>query len=169
MTNLITFFALAYDGCRVVSFEVESTTRGAVDVALASVAGHTGLCWYVDMIAPATPAWAASAPSAEGRVESDKVPASVREAGALWWAAWAGRDCAREWHEEEPHAIEAGTEYADWAGRQGGLPAEGDLEFLADGIGALTGADWPTDEQQEAFRKALLERLWDLSPVEEAA
>lgn len=167
-SHAVAFANIAREGGpEVVTFEAEGTARNVVDPALVEQADHAGLCWYVDLTVPECPSWTLSTPDAEGHVEHESVPEAVRDAGALWWAPWAGRDCARAWHEEAPSAIEIGTQYRDWAARQE-LPAEGDVDFLEGGIKALTGRE-PTEAERKAFRSALLEKLFDLSPVEEAA
>ncbi len=155
------------DGGDVVTTSVESTRRSCLDVEV----GHGADAYYLDLTEPSRPRWALSAPNGEGLIPSDyvhKIPPAVRDEALLWYARWAGQDCAREWHEQEPGTVPRGWDFRRWRAEHGGLPADGDVEFLADGIRSLVGRE-PTDEEAEVFADALLEHLWDLTPLESEA
>lgn len=146
-----------------VSFDADRTARPELEDRLFGEAGHAGLCWYVDTSDPARPRWVCSGPDAERQVQAPDVPPEVRKAGALWWARWAGRECAREWHENEPGTVPRGWDFKRWRMEQE-LPADGDLKFLVEGMIELD-ARRPTEAEESAFANALLERLFELTPT----
>jgi hypothetical protein len=161
----ITIFARHADSS-VLSTEVERTLRAEIDAALeaAGAADRRGLAFFVDTSDATRLRWGVSQPDSEGLVDRSDVPVDVRAAGEAWLAVWAGRDCAREWHKQEPGTIERGTTLADWRMREAsGLPADGDRDFLVACYDQVAGRE-PTKAESKAFADALCEHLFDLTP-----
>ncbi len=154
------------------SAEVASVRRSSIVCAfgVAPSDERDFAAFFVEMSCPTEPKLAVSQDSSTGVLWSAAladVPADVLAAAVAWWAEWAGRDCAREWHEQEPGEVPRGWDYRRWAAEQGGLPAQGDVDFFERGMRSLAGRD-PTDAEREAFGDALLSRLWDLTPLAKA-
>ncbi len=152
-------------GEEAVTFEVDRTVRPEIEAGLvAAGCDPFGSAYYVDLSDPERPNWACTQEAGEGLCERHHVPAGVREACALWLPAWAGRHCAEGWHDEERGTVEPGTTFDRWRLDHGGLPARGDVDYLRDCTWRLLGRE-PSETERRAFGQALLERLFELTPV----
>jgi hypothetical protein len=160
MTTVTTMTVFGFVDGAAESLEVESTKRAR---AIDAVFGDADV-YYLDLSDDSRPRWAVSTSRSEGLVPAEdveRIPAAIREAVGLWWAARVGADCAREWHAVEPGTVPEGVPYRDWAAALE-LPADGDVEALESALYALERRS-PTDDEREAFAEALLVTLWDLT------
>jgi hypothetical protein len=136
-----------------------------IDAARAAVgAPDDASVFCLDTSEPERPLWLLSS---EGECESvarADVPVEVREACALWLPAFCGRSCAEAWHDEAPATRPEGLTLERFRSDRGGLPAQGDVDWLRGATYQLLGRD-ATESERAAFGAALLERLYELTPI----
>lgn len=148
-----------------VAFDVDRTVRPEIETGLvAAGCSPFAPAWYVTMTSYERIWWGLSQDGSEAHVVWRDVPVEVREACALWLPGWAGRSCAQSWHDEAPGTVEPGTTFERWRLEHGGLPADGDVNWLRDAYGRLLGRE-PSETERRSFDEALLERLFELTPV----
>lgn len=142
------------------SLKVKATNRAR---AIDAVFGDADV-YYLDLSDDSRPRWAVSPSRSEGLVSAEdveRIPAAIREAVGLWWAARVGRDCACQRYDVELGTAPDGVSYRDWAAAIE-LTADGDIKALESSVAALEGRA-PTLDERDVFARALLGTLWDLT------
>jgi hypothetical protein len=149
-----------------VAFEVDRTTRPEIETGLvAAGCSPFAPAWYVTESSYERIGWGLSQDGSESHVVWREVPVEVREACALWLPGWAGRSCAQSWHDEAPAVTRpAGLTCERFASDLGGLPSDDDVNWLRDACWRLLGRE-PSETERRSFGRALLKRLFELTPV----
>ncbi len=142
----------------------KTDVEGHPDPCLLEAALPPGAVAYYVSGLPERPAWARARAGHVAHPPHHDAPVEAREACALWLPGWAGRHCAEEWHRESPAPVAGETAFERLRIDYGDHIARGDVDYLRDATWRLLGRE-PSETERRAFGEALLERLFELTPV----